>query len=610
MAQRTDLPVSAGPLLAEFAAAGLINWAGVHLAQTLGRRGGEDRPEVLLAIALALRAQQDGSVCLPMNAELATRLVPDLDADEPPTPTDTDDELPWPELDDWLSQVASSPLTTRGADGAANQRPLRLVGDLLYLERNWQQEETVRRGLLDRLTQPAPAVQPEALAAALDRAFAGRDAALSADQRAAVETAVGSWTSVIAGGPGTGKTTTIVQLLRVLDDLATVPVHVALASFTGKAATRMQESVDAQRAAAGATQSWQRLRMAPAGTLHKLLGSRPGRAFSRNAGNPLPHDLVIIDEMSMVSADLMAALMAALRPGTRLVLVGDPDQLSSVDAGAVLADIVSAGLPRSASERETSAVTELRHSHRFDATIGSLAQAIRRGDSNAALELIDQADGRISFVEMDPEPRLLTEVPGLAGDLTAQGQQMVKAALAGAASPALQALESHRLLCAHRHGRYGVAAWSRAIEQLLRREVTEFPRDGQWYPGRPIMVTRNAAEIDVSNGDTGVAISVDGRVQVAIGTPGAPRLRSPWLLDDVDSMYALTVHKSQGSEYDAVTLILPGPESHLLSRELLYTAVTRTRDRLRIVGTREAVARAIETPARRATGLAERLVLP
>ena len=587
-----EVPVVATGLLAEFAAAGLISASGVHLARTLSWLTGECRDEVLLAVALCLRAQDSGSVCLPLDE-----------------PHSVAGELPWPDPAGWQLLLAESPLVVVGAEAAANQRPLRLIGHRLYLERNWQSEEAVRTALAQRIALPPPALDRQAVADAVMRVSRQRSAAqeLTADQCAAVDTSVSTWTSVIAGGPGTGKTTTIAGLLRVLDDLVTHRTSVALASFTGKAAARMQQSLDASLSGSdrdGAV--WKHLQVQPATTMHALLGARPGGRMTRDAGNPLPHDLLIIDEMSMVSLDLMAALMAALRPGTRLVMVGDPHQLSSVDAGAVLADIVSAGLP-AAGGSPRSAITVLTHSHRFAGPIQHLADAILASRADDVLDLLASAPDGLTWAQTDPDPVLVETLNPLTADVVTQGRAMVSAARAGDAVQALSAMDAHRVLCAHRQGRYGVGGWSRAAEAELRRAILGYGREGEWYLGRPVLITRNAPDLQISNGDTGVVVRIDGQIQVALSSGDNPRLRSPWLLDSSETMHAMTVHKSQGSEYDAVTVVLPSAESPLLTRELFYTAVTRARQRVRIVGTAEAIRQAVTTAARRATGLGGRV---
>jgi len=612
------VPVSATGLLAEFARAGVLGASAVHLAQTLGLASGETDQRVLLAAALCLRHQDTGSVCLPLDQARASVTVLETPDDDGPgdVPGATDTSgLPWPPIDEWLDAVGGSRLVHTGTQAPANERPLRLVGTNLYLERNWRTEEQVRIGLLERLALVPPLLPAELVDAAVEAAFhpLERDAGSvdgperSIEQRQAVRTAATTWTSVIAGGPGTGKTTTVAQLLRVLDSLASGPTTVALAANTGKAATRMQQSLDNSLTGTGNPhEHWRNLRVDRARTLHSLLGAVPGNGFRRNAGNPMPYDVVIVDEMSMVSLGLMAALLAALPATARLVLVGDPDQLASVEAGAVLADIVAAGLPAGPGEA-TSAITVLRYNHRSSGAIQRLATAIRDGDPDAALALLDEQPDGLRFVDRDPDPTLLSGGSDLGAELVRQAASIRTAALAGDAATALSVLDDHRLLCAHRAGRYGVSQWSRAVAQILRHDVPGYGRDGEWYAGRPILVTRNAPDVGIANGDTGVVMLGGDHAQVALPDGDRPRLRSPWLLDSVETMHALTVHKSQGSEYGTVTVVLPPPSSPLLSRELLYTAVTRARHRVRILGTRESVVKAIGTPAHRATGLGERL---
>ena len=369
----------------------------------------------------------------------------------------------------------------------------------------------------------------------------------------------------------------------------------------------MQHSLDDSLTRSGQSdEPWRRLQVGRASTLHSLLGARPHAGFTRNADNPLPYDVLIVDEMSMVSLSLMRALLSALRPSTRLVMVGDPHQLSSVEAGAVLADIVTADLPVS-SHDPSSAITVLNHSHRFSGPIQELAEAIRDADVDRALALLESDGPELEWLPIDPDPGSLTSAAGLPGDLLAQGKAIHAAALAGRTAEALAALDAHRLLCAHRHGRYGVTGWSRAVEQYLRWQISGYGREGEWYFGRPVLITRNAPELQIANGDTGVVVLAGDTAEVALTAGDAPRLRSPWLLDSATTMHALTVHKSQGSEYGAVSLVLPPVGSPLLTRELLYTAVTRAQHRVRIIATKDAITQAITTRARRATGLGDRL---
>lgn len=592
-----DEVVSATGLLAAFTAAGVLATPDVHVAQVLGRLAAEDDQSVLLAAALTVRALRLGSVCLELDGvreRVAEQLRdPVLDPAEEPVDVDA---LPWPEPDAWRRAVEASPLVGLGAGAEPNAHPLRLVDDLLYLERYWAEETLVRRILDERAAAGAPLINEPALARSLDELFtgAGLPAGVPDRQREAAEKAARSWTSVIAGGPGTGKTTTVARLLAVLQEVSPDGLRIALAAPSGKAAARLADAVAEAIAElpAGITPP----RISSSSTLHKLLEARgAGRGFGRGPSNPLPQEVVVVDEMSMVALPLMARLLQSLRPHTRLVLVGDPHQLTSVDAGSVLADLVSA--PRCE-------VTELTHTWRFGDEIAALADAIRLGDDERALELL-AAGGAVELVEADAGALELDDLPAVREQVVATGRAVHAAAVRGAADEALAALDGHRLLCAHREGRWGVARWGRMAEDALRQDVTGYGQgaEGGWYVGRPLLVTQNSRDLDLSNGDQGVVVAAGAGLRAAIGAAGQARLISPFLLDAVTSLHAMTVHKAQGSQFQRVTVVLPPVESALLTRELLYTAVTRAAQGVTLVGDPEAVRRAIRTPAVRASGL-------
>ncbi len=334
-----DVPLAtrATGLLATFNAAGVLDLADVHTAATVARITGETDETVALALALTVRALRLGSVCV----DLTTVAGDVFEAAEEGLEVA---DLPWPEPAAWLARCRASRALADGPD-AADGRPLRLVAGNLYLERYWRQEEAVRRQLVDRRSAPPPAVDDDRLTAALDRLFTGEG--LGADeedlQRRAAEVCARQWVTVLAGGPGTGKTTTVAKVLAMLGDQPGRPPRIALAAPTGKAAARLSEALADARNRLD-PEDVARVADLSAVTLHRLLGWLPssrGR-FRHHADNRLPYDVVVVDEMSMVSLTLMARLLEAVRPDARLVLVGDPDQLSSVEAGAVLADITGA----------------------------------------------------------------------------------------------------------------------------------------------------------------------------------------------------------------------------------------------------------------------------
>lgn len=567
------LALGADGLLAAFNTAGVVTSADVHIATNLGRLGGESDASVLLAIALTARAVRAGSICLDLST------IADLPVDEP---------LPWPEPSAWARAVAASPLVDLGV--------LHWEHGLLYLDRYHEQETQVLDDLTARAAS-APAYDPTVVDTALGRVFGDG----YAEQRAACRGAAGQWTTVITGGPGTGKTTAVAGLLVALHEQAQArgeTLRIAMAAPTGKAAARLEEAVHRSAARFGDADRM-RLEGLSAMTLHRLLRPLPGNStrFRHHRGNRLPHDVVVVDESSMVSLTMMARLLEAVRPDARLVLVGDPDQLSSVDAGAVLTDLV-----RGYEGRPDSPVAALRTTHRFGAEIGALAEALRVGDADAALEVLAAGHDEVEWVT-DADPASQIRGTALPAALAVRD-----AAVAGDMTRALAALDRHRLLCAHRDGPYGVRHWNRRIEQWLAAETGD-PLHERDYLGRPLLVTANDHALRIYNGDTGVVVAMpDGGRRVAIAGAGAEPLHfAPSRLGDVETMHAMTIHKSQGSQADVVSVLLPDVESRLLTRELFYTAVTRAQRRVRVIGPEPAVRAAIERQAQRASGLRVRL---
>lgn len=599
--------ISATGVLAEFNAAGVLQVADVQLAQVSCRLSGISEPAAQLAAGLAVRQLRRGSVCIDLGM-IREQVLAELTADDSTggTGDGADAEaatreqvaivaaLPWPDPETWASILPTS---------TADDHPYRLEGSLFYLTRWWRHEREIAAILLSRQLASPPTVDAARLESTLADLFDSSRLPVGEEdlQRKAADVAARSWTSVVAGGPGTGKTTTVARLLAALQDQSERPLTVALAAPSGKAAARLEQSVRAE--AASITRD---LPAVPSGqTLHGLLGARGvGNGFTRHAGNPLPHDVVVLDEASMVDVSMFATLLAALRPTTRLVIVGDPHQLSSVDAGRVLADIAAGDLS-TGGDHPTSAIVELQRNWRNAGHIHDLAQAVKAGDADTALDLLATcADDSIAWIDLDGPD--LGDVPGLAEELITQGRTSHAAAVSGDAAGALAALDKHRILVAHREGRHGVSGWTRQAHALLSHAVEGYGSPGEWYPGRPILVTANSRDIGVFNGDSGVIVSPpDGKggPQLALPTPHGPRLLSPSLVDGLESMYALTVHKAQGSQFEHVTVVLPPETSPLLTREMFYTAITRATARVRVVGTAAAVRAAVNRHTQRVSGL-------
>jgi exodeoxyribonuclease V alpha subunit len=598
-------------LLREFNDAGVLVAADIHVARRLGAIGGEADEAVLLGAAFAVRAPRVAHVCTDL-ASVRSTATSDLD-----DPVDLQ-TLSWPEVDDWTRRLSASGLVATGDRGPSN-RPLRLEGTRLYLDRYWREERRIATDLLDRCAEPATPVDTEVLAAGLTRLFRGSE---EPDlQREAAAVAVGARFSVIAGGPGTGKTTTVARILALLHDQAVAagrpPPRVALAAPTGKAAARLEEAVHTEALAmAVGTEARDWLLSLAASTLHRLLGWRPGMhsRFRHDRGNRLPHDVVVVDETSMVSLSLMAKLVEAVRPDARLVLVGDPDQLASVEAGAVLGDIVGpAGHheppPDSALGRD---IVVLRRVHRFGGAIAELAAAIERGDVEAALAVLRGAPagrGDVDWVDADVESEDVTRLlESVRARVVLAGRTIVEAARAGDARAALAGMQAMRVLCAHRRGPYGVSTWTAEVERWLAGSITGYGDGGPWYLGRPLLVTQNDHALRLYNGDTGVVVDGGaGRPIAVFDRGGTPLGVSPRRLAAVETVHAMTVHKSQGSQFDSIAVVLPPADSPILTRELLYTAVTRARSHLTVVGPEESIGAAIRRPIARASGLADRL---
>lgn len=571
----------------------LLSASSVHLARTLARLAGGLTPEASLAVAYAAQAPSRGDVAVDLRRVRADVHSDDVDAEQV-------DALPWPEPDEWIEAVHTCPLV----EGPSPALVLR--GSLVYLDRYDDYERRVA-GDVSQRSVLASGGTTDSLRVAPDLLTGDG----SHEQLAAVRQGLARTLSIIVGGPGTGKTTTVAALLAEVVSRAGAHgprPRVALAAPTGKAAARLGEALR-HAATRLPTQAAAVVAEAPCSTLHRLIGwsTRDTPRFHR--ANPLPYDLVIVDETSMVSLPLMARVLDAVRPDARLVLVGDPGQLASVEAGTVLSDLVTGaqGGPLAG------CITELVVSRRFppDSPLDLLARSIRSGDVDGAVAALrtppmtSEQQGSITWIEQpgsDPEVRRL-----LVGEVDPLLHELVERARVGDGARALEVLGRVRLLCAHRRGAFGVDTWNHWIRE---RMISLGAVDPSWYPGRPVMVTRNDASMGLYNGDVGVVVLSGGRPMVAfdgLGGVDDVRLMSPARLDEVETVHAMTIHKSQGSEFGHVVVVLPPPESRLASRDLLYTAITRATHRLTVVGDRASVEQSVRRRTYRIGGLAERL---
>jgi exodeoxyribonuclease V alpha subunit len=581
----------------------------VHFARLIGRLGGEDGA-VSLAAALASQATGRGHICLDLAA-IAGRPVAEDDPEAGPTA---------PPLGPWLAALRGSPAVGRPGDFA----PLVLDdAGRLYLHRYWAYERAVADDLTRRLADEPGDVDLPRLRAGLDRLFpkqAGADG-----QRVAAATAVLRRFTVISGGPGTGKTTTVIRLLALLaEQAAGTPFRAGLAAPTGKAAARMQEVIRAAKQALPVEAPIRDAIPEEAATIHRLLGWQPAGGFRHGRDNPLALDVLVVDEASMVDLGLMAKLLLALPPSARLVLVGDRDQLASVAAGAVLGDIC-AGTPgcsarfrarlRAATGDDPGggtagpairdAVVLLTESYRFAAGsgIGQAARLVNGGDGAGARAVLTSPDfPEVGWRTVD-SPRKLAH---------ALGETVPAAFGESCATPeaALATFDRLRILCARRGGPFGVEAVNRIAEDRLRAAGC-LPRLGRWYPGRPVLVTANDYHLRLFNGDLGVALpdpeGAGGLRVVCRGSKNELRRFAPARLPAHETAYATTVHRSQGTEAERVVLILPSTPSPVLTRELLYTALTRARAQVEVWGTAGVFDAGVEQRIARSSGLRDAL---
>ncbi|WP_205744429.1 exodeoxyribonuclease V subunit alpha [Dyella sp. M7H15-1] len=646
-------------LLIDATARYLLRPLDLAFARFIAERDPAAEPRLLLMAALASRLLGDGHPCLDLQA---------LDA--------LAAEHAWPEA--WVDLLANptppvSPLLA-SADGLPTNAPLVLDRHRLYLRRYWQYECGVAQGILGRLHgNPTPI---EGLRGELQRLFPVADSHHIEWPRVACALSARGSFSVITGGPGTGKTTTVVRLLGLLQTRhlreRSAPLRIRLAAPTGKAAARLNTSIARQIERLDVSEAVRAAIPQEVETLHRLLGARPdSRRYAHHQRYPLHLDVLVIDEASMVDLEMMAAVLDALPSHARLILLGDKDQLSSVEAGAVLGDLshraeqghysadIASWLHDTCGDDVRAFVHDdaqpldqhiamLRRSHRFGASsgIGCLAVAVNAGDAQQVHALLGSraediawfssgaADTPLAIIAMNGDADRFEAAPS--GDapqgfrfylnrLQRQRPSTHEGLLAHQswAHDVLEAFNHFQMLCAVRQGPAGTERLNRDIAATLWNAGL-IESDRGWYEGRPVMMIRNDYSLGLMNGDVGITLRMPGsdgvyRLYVAFpmtrgssltvpnGGDAQVRCVLPSRLGDVATVYAMTVHKSQGSEFEHTTLVLPDDASPILTREWLYTGITRARRRLSLIGTLSSVEQALTQRTRRYSGLAERL---
>lgn len=577
----------------------------------------DEQPVVMLAAALLSHDAGEGHVCLPLerlkpefvfsgrHPELVAQIFAGLGSST-----------------GWKEALLASKAVSAGDEAT----PLKLIGNRLYLNRMWSNEQRVA-AFFGEHNKPIE-VDEAKLRQSLDKLFGVSE---PMDwQKVAAAVALTRRISVISGGPGTGKTTTVAKLLAALVQLSDgEALRIQLAAPTGKAAARLTESLGSALRQLPLSDEQKKLLPEEASTLHRLLGAQPNsQRLRHHAGNPLHLDVLVVDEASMVDLPMMSRLIDALPERARVIFLGDRDQLASVEAGAVLGDIchyVNDGYSSARAEQlrrltgcevpvgqttQASSLRDglclLRKSYRFDSQsgIGQLAFAVNASDSKQVRAAFGQGFGDISqrpLLEPEDYTAMIADVVAGYGDYL----QLVRQRAEPAAI--LSAFGRYQLLCALREGPFGVSGLNERTEQaLVQARLIQRPSQAQsrWYEGRPVMIARNDSSLGLFNGDIGIALHREEGLRVWFPMPdGTLKSVQPSRLPAHDTAFAMTVHKSQGSEFDHAALVLPNQFVPVVTRELVYTAITRARKRLSLYADERILGKAVATRTERRSGL-------
>ncbi|AOR57629.1 exodeoxyribonuclease V subunit alpha [Pectobacterium parmentieri] len=585
----------------------------------------ETQPDLLLAAACLSAHSGAGHVCLPLGNLQAQTL---FDGRDPELAQQLLAGVGLNTAAAWQQRL----LTSDAVSDGSKPTPLVLQGEKLYLQRSWQSEGRVAQFIAserDTVSADEPAIR-----AVLDRLFP--DAGEEIDwQKVAAAVALTRRIAIISGGPGTGKTTTVAKLLAALIELNTgEALRIQLAAPTGKAAARLTESLGLALHRLAVDQTQREAFPQEATTLHRLLGAvTDSQRLRHHQENPLHLDVLIVDEASMVDLPMMANVIAALPAQARIIFLGDRDQLASVEAGAVLGDIcrfAEAGYSRgrtqqlqrltgcmldgSGPEGQTTvgdSICLLRRSYRFDphSGIGQLALAVNGGDEARVRAVLN---GEFADITCSPLAEAEEYQVMLAQCVEGYRDYLQLITVGAPPDAVLLAFQRYRQLCALREGPFGVAGLNQRIEQALHQSgLIQRSRNplNRWYPGRPVMIERNDAALGLFNGDIGIAMMGENReLRVFFPLPnGETKDVTPSRLPPHETAYAMTVHKSQGSEFDHTALVLPNHYLPVLTRELVYTAITRARQRLSLYTDVRILCRAVKTPTQRYSGLEERI---
>jgi exodeoxyribonuclease V alpha subunit len=593
----------------------------IHFASFIARLAGKNIFALSLAAALVSSYTRQGHVCLDLS---------NIEGKELLKGEERIDSVVCPKLNNWCKQLRE----TNVVGNPGEYKPLILDDhSRLYLFRYWQYQEKLADSIWRRIHDAGVDSNIRHMKEELRRFFPVNNAEEINWQNVAAFTALTKQFCVISGGPGTGKTSIIATILALLLKQAKPErLRIALAAPTGKAAAKLQESIRNMKSNLVCPNSIKDEIPEKASTIHRMLGSIPGSPYFRyNANNKLPVDVVVVDEASMVDLALMSKLMQAIPLESRVILLGDKDQLASVEAGAVLGDICDTGNEHNFSSsfcKDCKEVTgyrihtqrqrayesgirdciiQLEKNYRFgdESGIRAVSCAVNTGDGDGAIDLMKNGTYHdIIWKELTHQ----NDLPGIMRDRVLQGYGDYLRA--GNPLDMLQAFECFQILCALREGPFGVITLNRIVEKILMEERLIEPYM-RWYPGRPILITRNDYHLQLFNGDMGIVMPYSGMInECRVFFPaidGTVKKLHPFRLPEHETAYAMTVHKSQGSEFDHVLFLLPDRESPVLTRELLYTGITRAKNSVEIWGNKDVFRTAVSRYIERTSGLRDAL---
>ena len=589
----------------------------LHFARLMAGLSGKNGEELFLAAALVSHYQGEGHICFDLSS-MAGKKIREEDPDSPACP----------KLGKWLSSLKAEEVVGKPEE----YRPLVLDGSRLYLYRYWDYEKQLIDNLKARIINDYGEVNNDLLKDGLKRLFPHNSPGETDWQKVAAFASTLKRFCVISGGPGTGKTFTVAKILALLLEQNLQPLRISLAAPTGKAAARLQEAIKNAREGLNCPENIKAGISTEASTIHRLLKSIPDSPYFRfDAKNPLPADVVVVDEASMVDLALLSKLTQAIPLSSKIILLGDKDQLASVEAGAVLGDICDTGKDHGFSRDFSGlytkvtgekigngvdgrneagmrdSIVQLRKSYRFGQSsgIGEVSRAVNEGDSTRAVQVLKNGSYEDIQWRKLPRPEALPSelkeriINGFGPYLKENDPSKV-----------FDLFNRVRILCAVREGPYGVNTLNLLVEQILRDEGL-IRREGRWYRGRPILVTRNDYNLRLFNGDVGITLpdpEARGELRVFFpGPEGVPRKFPPLRLPEHETVFAMTVHKSQGSEFDKVLFLMPDRNVQVLTRELVYTAITRAKEKVEVWGKEEIFQTAVSRRISRTSGLRDAL---